>query len=89
VDRVHRLGQTKECTVWRLIVEGSIEESVLDIQQNKRRLMQLALSDKKGKRSGTAKTTRLADIERLLGGPKSTSKLSPSNGINGEEESDN
>jgi len=50
--------------------------------------MQLALSDKKGKRSGAAKTTRLADIERLLSGPKSTSKQSPSNGVNEEEEED-
>lgn len=73
VDRVHRLGQTKQCTVWRLVVEGSVEEKVLDIQQNKRKLMQLALSDKKGKRSAAAKTTRLADIERLLGASKNGS----------------
>ena len=85
MDRVHRLGQTKECTVWRLVAEGSIEESVLDIQQNKRKLMQLALSDKKGKRSEMAKTTRLADIERLLSGPKASSKELSSKSVTAEE----
>lgn len=77
VDRVHRLGQTKDCTVWRLIVEGSVEESVLQIQQDKRKLMQLALSDKKGKRNAAAaKTTRLDDIERLLSGSKAAEDTS-------------
>jgi SWI/SNF-related matrix-associated actin-dependent regulator of chromatin subfamily A3 len=46
-------------------MEGSIEESVLEIQEDKRKLMALALSEKKGKRGGE-KGTRLADIQRLL-----------------------
>ena len=67
VDRVHRLGQTKDCRVFRLVVEGTIEDSVLDIQQDKRKLMRLAFGEKKGKRD-QVKTGRLADIQRLLGG---------------------
>ncbi len=65
VDRVHRLGQKKPTTVFRLVMEGSIEESVLQIQEEKRKLAMLALSEKAGKRSG-GKTARLADIEKLL-----------------------
>jgi len=65
VDRVHRLGQTKECRVFRLVVENSIEDSVLDIQQEKRKLMRLAFGEKKGKRD-QVKSGRLADIQRLL-----------------------
>lgn len=65
VDRVHRLGQTKDCRVFRLVVEGTIEDSVLDIQQDKRKLMRLAFGEKKGKRD-QVKTGRLADIQRLL-----------------------
>lgn len=64
VDRVHRLGQKKECRVWRLVMEGSIEEKVLAIQEDKRRLMALAFAErveKEKRRKG------LADIERLLG----------------------
>jgi SWI/SNF-related matrix-associated actin-dependent regulator of chromatin subfamily A3 len=67
VDRVHRLGQTKDCRVFRLVVEGTIEDSVLDIQQDKTKLMRLAFGEKKGKRD-QVKTGRLADIQRLLGG---------------------
>ncbi|KAL9104261.1 MAG: hypothetical protein Q9163_000757 [Psora crenata] len=65
VDRVHRLGQKRETTVWRLVVEGTIEENVLEIQAEKRRLMSMAFQEKSAKR-GEGKASRLADIERLL-----------------------
>lgn len=65
VDRVHRLGQTRPCTVWRLIMEGTIEERVLEIQKEKRTLVGKAFQEKWGKRE-KAKTTRLADIQKLL-----------------------
>ncbi len=65
IDRVHRLGQTKPTTVFRLVMEGSIEERVLDIQKDKRRLMMTAFREEGGKRMG-GKTARLGDIENLL-----------------------
>ena len=46
MDRVYRLGQTRPTTVFRLIVEGTIEDRVLGIQQDKRKLMALAFSEK-------------------------------------------
>lgn len=52
--------------MFRLVMEGSIEESVLRIQEDKRKLMMLAFAEKAGKRA-SAKGARLADIERLLG----------------------
>ncbi|KAI4183547.1 MAG: hypothetical protein LQ346_006301 [Caloplaca aetnensis] len=67
VDRVHRLGQTKPTTVWRLVVDKSIEDHVLGIQSEKRKLMMTAFQEKAGKRAKAGKTTRLADIEKLLG----------------------
>ncbi|KAK4580026.1 hypothetical protein LTR86_000228 [Recurvomyces mirabilis] len=66
VDRVHGLGQRKETRVWRLVVEGTIEKKTLAVQAQKRELMQLAFSEKAGKREKT-KTSRLADIQMLLG----------------------
>ncbi|RAR06000.1 meiotically up-regulated 71 protein [Stemphylium lycopersici] len=67
VDRVHRLGQKRETKVFRLVVDGSIEERVLGIQEEKRRLMGLAFAEKDGgkqrKRAGAA----LSDLMRLLG----------------------
>jgi hypothetical protein len=46
-------------------VGGTIEDNVLGIQQDKRKLMRLAFGEKKGKRD-KVETGRLADIQRLL-----------------------
>ena len=66
VDRVHRLGQKRPTTVFRLVIEGSIEDKVIQIQQDKRKLMMLAFAEKAGKRTNS-KAARLADVEKLLG----------------------
>lgn len=66
VDRVHRLGQTRPTTVWRLVINQSIEEKVLGVQADKRKLMMTAFREKGGKRAKAGKTARLGDIERLL-----------------------
>ena len=52
VDRVYRLGQKREVTVWRLVVEGGIEERVLDVQKGKRRLVAAAFREGQGGRKG-------------------------------------
>ena len=66
VDRVHRLGQRKPTTVWRLVMNDSIEDQVLNIQAEKRKLMMTAFREKTGKRVREGKTARMGDIERLL-----------------------
>lgn len=65
VDRVHRLGQTRPCTVWRLVMEDSIEERVLSIQAEKRLLVGKAFQEKA--KGGKTKTTRMGDVMKLLG----------------------
>ncbi|KAG8626205.1 hypothetical protein KVT40_006606 [Elsinoe batatas] len=67
VDRVHRLGQKRDCTVWRLVVKGSIEERTLEIQAEKRKLMAVAMRE--GESAGKRKRGRgtAGDIQRLLG----------------------
>ena len=64
VDRVHRLGQTKETKIWRMVMEGSVEEQVLNIQAEKRELIGTAFQEKDGKKK--AKVTRMADLKKLL-----------------------
>lgn len=66
VDRVHRLGQKKPTTVWRLVMNDSIEDTVLAIQAEKRKLMMTAFQEKTGKRAKEGSPARLGDIERLL-----------------------
>jgi SWI/SNF-related matrix-associated actin-dependent regulator of chromatin subfamily A3 len=64
VDRVHRLGQTRPTTVWRLIMEDTVEERVLNVQSEKRQLVTKAFQEKQGKKT---KETRMADILKVLG----------------------
>ena len=45
VDRAHRMGQTRPVMVYRLITEGTIEERVLMLQQQKRDLIAGVLGD--------------------------------------------
>lgn len=66
LDRVYRLGQTRETTFWRLIIEDSIEDRVLAIQETKRKLMLAAFRETATKKRDD-RTTRIADIEQLLG----------------------
>lgn len=67
IDRVHRLGQKRETKVFRLVVEGSIEERVLGIQAEKRKLMGVAFAEKESSRGKKRRAAGLADFERLLG----------------------
>lgn len=64
LDRVYRLGQKRETTMWRLVMEDSIEERVLDIQKRKRDLMLAAFRETAKKPEDRA--TRVADLETLL-----------------------
>ncbi|EEQ34068.1 putative RING-type E3 ubiquitin transferase [Microsporum canis] len=65
VDRVYRLGQTRPTTIWRLVMEDSIEDRVLDIQKEKRELMTTAFQEKAGPKD-QAQRSRLADLEKLF-----------------------
>lgn len=39
-DRAHRIGQTKTVFVYKLVSKGTVEERILEMQQNKRALME-------------------------------------------------
>jgi SWI/SNF-related matrix-associated actin-dependent regulator of chromatin subfamily A3 len=74
VDRVHRLGQKRETKVFRLVVEGSVEERVLGIQDEKRKLMSLAFAEKEGRKKKRAAGAGVQDLMRLLGQASSQQK---------------
>jgi len=60
IDRVHRLGQTKPVFVTRFIIQGSVEEKILELQDKKRNLIQGALS------SSQKKENRLEELALLF-----------------------
>lgn len=68
VDRVHRLGQKKECRVVRFVMEGSVEEEVLEVQKTKRALVSAAFGESQArkKKGDDRRRERLGEIERLL-----------------------
>ncbi len=39
-DRAHRIGQSKTVFVYKLVAKGTVEEKILQMQQNKRALME-------------------------------------------------
>ena len=62
IDRVHRMGQDQEVHVRRFVVEGSIEEKMLRIQERKKFLAtSLGMMTEEEKR-----VQRLEDIKELL-----------------------
>ncbi|TPX13914.1 uncharacterized protein E0L32_005614 [Thyridium curvatum] len=45
VDRAHRIGQQREVQVHRILVEGTIEDRIVELQQRKRQLVEAALDE--------------------------------------------
>ncbi|OWZ52414.1 hypothetical protein C351_03689 [Cryptococcus neoformans c8] len=64
VDRAHRIGQTREVVVHRLVVENTIDQRLMDLQQQKQ-----ALSDGAMGEGAAAKLGRLniQDLIKLFG----------------------
>lgn len=47
-DRAHRIGQTQNVTVYKLIIKGSIEEKILKLQEAKKNLADEVLNGENG-----------------------------------------
>jgi len=62
-DRAHRIGQDKPVFVYKLVVENTLEEKILEMQQRKQALADGVYGDKKTS-DGLALTSK--DIEDLL-----------------------
>jgi superfamily II DNA or RNA helicase len=61
-DRAHRIGQTKNVNVYRLIAEGTVEEKILQLSAKKRALVSNVLSTEGSPLKGLTK----ADVENLF-----------------------
>ena len=62
IDRAHRIGQTKKVVAYRLITKNTVEEKVLELQDEKRELAASIL----GGREGLLRNLAREDLELLL-----------------------
>ena len=65
VDRVHRLGQKREVTTVRFIMEESFEENMLKLQQKKKNLADLSMNRGKLDKAEAAKQ-RMEELRSLF-----------------------
>ena len=63
MDRTHRIGQNRHVFAYRLIARGTIEEKVLELQQNKRDLADAIISED----NGPLRKLTAEDLRLLLG----------------------
>ncbi len=61
-DRAHRIGQTQKVTVIKLVAQGTIEEAIIRLQENKRKLAEKIIG---GAESGLSSVTQEELLEIL------------------------
>ncbi|EDW38524.1 GL11967 [Drosophila persimilis] len=76
MDRAHRLGQTKQVTVYRLICKGTIEERILQRAREKSEIQRMVISGGNFK-PDTLKPKEVDNQEAKLQEPSSTATSSP------------
>ncbi|KAL6231267.1 hypothetical protein BDW75DRAFT_49026 [Aspergillus navahoensis] len=83
IDRVHRLNQTVDVKIYKMIIKDTVEERILDLQERKRELANVTIEGK----TAAAKLT-MNDMMALFGkdaesrytGGQSTLEFSPQKG---------
>ena len=61
-DRAHRIGQTKNVFVYRLITKGSVEEKIMKLKERKKDLLDSVISTDRN----VGKTITFDDIKDIL-----------------------
>jgi len=66
IDRVHRIGQTKEVKVTRFVIHNSVEERILELQEKKRLTSASIWNNQEANRQALSRLT-LEDLRLLFG----------------------
>ncbi|KAL6651981.1 hypothetical protein ACP70R_010906 [Stipagrostis hirtigluma subsp. patula] len=65
VDRAHRIGQTRPVTVSRLTIKDTVEDRILLLQEEKRKMVKCALGEEKYNGNAASRLT-LDDLKYLF-----------------------
>eukprot|EP00127_Corallochytrium_limacisporum_P005802 Clim_evm20s211 gene=Clim_evmTU20s211 len=65
MDRAHRVGQTKQVTVYRMVTKGSIEDRILQRARQKSQIQSMVISGS-GSFKGTADKLVASDVVNML-----------------------
>jgi len=60
VDRAHRIGQQNKVEVHRILIEGTVEDRIIELQNQKRNLVESALDENASKSMGRLDIRQLA-----------------------------
>lgn len=66
IDRAHRIGQTREVTVYKLIIPSTVEEMLLRKQEQKKQVVGWALGNGEGEGGGHGMDLTKKDVIELL-----------------------
>ncbi|KAK2635809.1 hypothetical protein Ddye_030601 [Dipteronia dyeriana] len=64
VDRAHRIGQTRPVTVTRITIKDTVEDKILRLQEDKRKMVASAFGEDQG--GGTASRLTVEDLKFLF-----------------------
>jgi SNF2 family DNA or RNA helicase len=67
-DRAHRIGQDKPVMVYRLVVENTVEQKMVELGAEKRQIAESAL----GRDTQVGKRLTMEDVDKLLATPVMT-----------------
>ncbi|KAI0128171.1 hypothetical protein F4776DRAFT_198360 [Hypoxylon sp. NC0597] len=62
IDRAHRIGQKKKVTVYRVLIAGTVEDRICQLQEAKRQLVHHALGEGGAKAAGGLTNTQLMGL---------------------------
>lgn len=62
VDRAHRIGQARPVQIHRIVVKGTVEDRILELQDQKRELVEGALDEKASKNVSRLDTRQLRHL---------------------------
>ncbi|SHO78959.1 Similar to S.cerevisiae protein INO80 (ATPase and nucleosome spacing factor) [Malassezia sympodialis ATCC 42132] len=62
MDRAHRLGQTKQVRVYRLITKGTIDERIVKLARNKKEVQDIVVGNKAYSESGMARPQEIVSL---------------------------